>query len=184
MIELKENGNITSETFDDLAQTMDNLSLEDVFESFGSGEVEEATKYIDGLIEAMKNLDVQYDMNTGAVKVNAESLEYLRDAQERAAKGKIQAMIKDLAASKASAEMQVGYIDAQIAAIDAMINYLDAQGEQTVSVDQMMAEADTEYAKVFGQVTDNATSAYKNLTGDNATWAEATIHNIAQVTDA
>ena len=184
LIELKENGNITSETFDDLAQTMDNLSLEDVFESFGSGEVEEATKYIDGLIEAMKNLDVQYDMNTGAVKVNAESLEYLRDAQERAAKGKIQAMIKDLAASKASAEMQVGYIDAQIAAIDAMINYLDAQGEQTVSVDQMMAEADTEYAKVFGQVTDNATSAYKNLTGDNATWAEATIHNIAQVTDA
>ena len=134
--------------------------------------------------QAMKNLDVQYDMNTGAVKVNAESLEYLRDAQERAAKGKIQAMIKDLQASKATAETQVGYIDAQIAAIDAMIKYLDAQGEQTVNVDQMMAEADTEYGKVFGQVVDNTTNAYKDLTGNNATWAEATIHNIAAVTDA
>jgi len=184
LLELKENGQMSTETFDDLAQSLDNLSLEDVFESFSADNVDEATKYIDGLVEAMKNLDVQYDMNTGAVKVNADALEYLRDAQERAAKGKIQAMIKDLAASKASAEMQVGYIDAQIAAIDAMIGYLDAQGDQTVNTDQMMAQADTEYGKVFGQVTDNTVNAYKDLTGDNATWAETTIHNIANVTDA
>ena len=182
--ELNENGYVASDTFDEFAQSLDNLSMEDVFESFGADQVAEATDYINGLVEAMKNLDVEYDLNTGAVKMNAEALEYIQDAQERAAKGKIQAMIKDLAASKAAAEAQVGYIDAQIAAIDAMIGYIDNQGTAKVDTSVMMSEADAEYAKVFGDVVDKSVQGYSDLTGDNAEWARVTIHNISEVTDA
>ena len=182
--ELNENGYVASDTFDEFAQSLDNLSMEDVFESFGADQVAEATEYINGLVEAMKNLDVEYDLNTGAVKMNAEALEYIQDAQERAAKGKIQAMIKDLAASKAAAEAQVGYIDAQIAAIDAMIGYINNQGTAKVDTSVMMGEADAEYAKVFGDVVDKSIQGYADLTGDNAEWARVTIHNISEVTDA
>lgn len=182
--ELNENGYVASDTFDDFAQSLDSLNIKDVFESFDANNVDEATNYINGLVEAMKNLDVEYDLNTGAVRMNAEALEYIQDAQERAAKGKIKALIKDLAASKAAAEMQVGYIDAQIAAVDAMIKYIDAQGDATVNTDTMMAQADAEYAKVFGDVTDKATQGYSDLTSNSAEWAKVTIHNIAEVTDA
>lgn len=182
--EITENGAMASETFDDLAQSLDNLSLEDVYNSFGADQIEEATQYVDGLINAMKNLQFGYDENTGAVKANADALEYVRDAQEKAAKGKIKSMIQDLAATKASSEMQVGYIDAQIAAIDSMIRYLGAESTQAVDTNIMMADADTEYAKVFGDVTDKTTTGYEDITGASAKWAETTVYNIAGVTEA
>lgn len=182
--ELNENGYVASETFDEFAQSLDSLNIEDVFESFDASQVDEATDYINGLVEAMKDLDVEYDLNTGAVKMNAEALEYIQDAQERAAKGKIKSLIKDLAASKAAAEMQVGYIDAQIAAVDAMIKYIDAQGSSKVDTNTMMSQADTEYAKVFGDVTDKTTQAYTDLTSNNVEWAKVSIHNINEVTKA
>ena len=182
--ELKEEGAMTNDTFHDLAGTLDSLSLEDVFESFDASDSEAALDYIDGLVQALKDLDVEYSANTGAVRANAEALEYIQDAQERAAKGKIKSMIKDLAASKAAAEMQVGYIDAQIAAVDAMINYLDTEKDQKVDSNTMMAQADTAYSKVFGDTTDKATTNYQDLTGDSAEWAEVTIKNIAEVTKA
>lgn len=180
--ELNENGAITNETFDDLAHTLDTLSLEDIFASFD--DADEAIAYINNLVDAIDNLDTAYDINTGYVDVNKDSLELLQDAQERAAKGKIKAMINELAASRASAASNVALIDAQIAAIDAMIGYVQASGENTIDTNKMMDEANKEYTDNFNKEMSNVESAYKKIAGDSATWAEATLQNLSVVTEA
>ena len=180
--ELNENGAITNETFDDLAHTLDTLSLEDIFASFD--DPDEAIAYVNNLVDAIDNLDTAYDINTGYVDVNKDSLELLQDAQERAAKGKIKAMINELTASRASAATNVALIDAQIAAIDAMIGYVQASGENTIDTNKMMDEANKEYTDNFNKEMSNVESAYKKIAGDSATWAEATLQNLSVVTEA
>lgn len=180
--ELQENGAITNDTFDGLAGTLDSLNLEDVFNSFS--DYDEAINYVNGLVDAIDNLDAAYDINTGYVKVNQESLEYLQDAQERAAKGKIAAMIDELSASRAAAASNVAYIDAQIAAIESMMQYVQASGDNTIDTNKMMSEANQVYEDSFEENMSNVSEAYSKITGDSVEWAEATIYNISAVADA
>lgn len=182
MKELSDDGAVTNDTFRDLASTLDKLNFEDIFEYFT--DAEDGINYINGLCDALENLDVAYDVNNGYVMMNADSLEYLQDAQEKAAKGKIKAMINDLAASRASAESQVAYIDAQISATEAMINYIQGLGEATVDIDEMKALADKQYDDSFATNMQNVSNNYASITGDSQKWAEATIYDIAAVTDA
>lgn len=182
LAELSENGSMAQDTFGELASTMDSLNFEDVFASFS--DAEEGLTYIEGLCDALENLDVAYDANTGSVTMNAESLNYLQDAQERATKGKIKNMIADLAASKASAESQVAYIEAQIAAVDAMINYINTQGDAKINTADMMEAADSAYTTSFAEEMSKVSNSYSTITGDNVEWARTTIYNIGKVTDA
>lgn len=180
--ELNESGAITNDTFADLAKTLDTLDLKDVFASFEDGD--DAIAYVNQLVQAIDDLDTAYDINTGYVKVNQDSLELLQDAQERAAKGKIKAMINELAASRAAAASNVALIDAQISAIDAMIGYVQASGENTIDTDKMMAEANEQYQADFAKQMQGVEGSYQKITGDSAKWAEATLNNIGEVADA
>lgn len=180
--ELDESGAITNDTFADLAKTLDTLDLKDVFASFENGD--DAIAYVNRLVQAIDDLDTAYDINTGYVKVNQDSLELLQDAQERAAKGKIKAMINELAASRAAAASNVALIDAQISAIDAMIGYVQASGENTIDTDKMMAEANEQYQADFAKQMQGVEGSYQKITGDSAKWAEATLNNIGEVADA
>lgn len=180
--ELNESGAITNDTFADLAKTLDTLDLKDVFASFENGD--DAIAYVNRLVQAIDDLDTAYDINTGYVKVNQDSLELLQDAQERAAKGKIKAMINELAASRAAAASNVALIDAQISAIDAMIGYVQASGENTIDTNKMMAEANEQYQADFAKQMQGVEGSYQKITGDSAKWAEATLNNIGEVADA
>ena len=182
--ELNETGAISFETFEDLAKTLDSLSIEDIYASFDADNAEEAMQYVEGLMTAMDNLELKYDANTGAIQMNADALNYLQDAQERAAKGKIKNTIKELAASKATAESQVAYIEAQMAAVKAMMDYMTLQGDKQISVQDMMSAANSAYTSAFGTEMANVSNNYKAITGDSLEWAETTIHHIADVTDA
>jgi TP901 family phage tail tape measure protein len=182
--ELNETGAISFETFEDLAKTLDSLSIEDIYASFDANNAEEAMQYVEGLMSAMDNLELKYDANTGAIQMNADALNYLQDAQERAAKGKIKNTIKELAASKATAESQVAYIEAQMAAVKAMMDYMTLQGDKQISVQDMMSAANSAYTSAFGTEMANVSNNYKAITGDSLEWAETTIHHIADVTDA
>ena len=180
--ELNQTGAISFDTFSDLAKTMDSLSFEDVFASFS--DAEEGMQYINGLSEALDNLDTSYDANTGSIKMNTTALEYLQDAQERAAKGKIKNTIKELAASKATAESQVAYIEAQMAAVEAMMLYIQNQGDQQINMQDMMAAANSAYTTSFGDEMAKVSNNYSIITGDSLEWASVTISHIAEVTDA
>lgn len=180
--ELNENGAISQDTFAELANTLDTLNLEDIFETFDN--YEDGINYVNGLVDALDNLNAAYDVNTGYVDLNKESLEYLQDAQERAAKGRIKAMINELTASRAAAASNVAYIDAQIASLDAMIKYVQAAGDNQIEIDKMMSEANGIYEKSFEENMGNVRDSYSKITGDSAEWAEATIYNISEVADA
>ena len=180
--ELKENGYITGDAFAELANTMDNLSFEDIFASFDNAE--EGLAYLNGLNDALDNLDVAYDANTDSINMNVESLEYLQDAQERAAKGKIKNMINELAASKASAESQVAYIKAQMAAVEAMIAYLDDGTDKKIKSSDLQAQADSAYVSTFNSSMKEVNKGYSQITGDSLEWAKTTISHISEVADA
>ena len=182
--ELNETGAISFETFEELAKTLDSLSIEDIYASFDVSDSEEAMQYVEGLVAAMDDLELKYDANTGAIQMNADALNYLQDAQERAAKGKIKNTIKELAASKATAESQVAYIEAQMAAVKAMMDYMNLQGDNQISVQDMMSAANSAYTSAFGKEMENVRNNYKTITGDSLEWAETTIHHIADVTNA
>ena len=182
MNELRENGAITNSTFDDFAATLDSLNLEDVFASFD--DTDEAIAYVNNLVEALDNLDVAYDANTGYMKVNEEALGILQDAQERAAKGKIKAMINELAASRAAAASNVAMIDAQISAVEAMAKAVRLSGDNQIDTTKLMDEANQVYTNSFNDNMGDVEDAYKKITGDSATWAEATLNNISKVITA
>lgn len=182
LIELNDTGAITSSTFSDLASVMDSLDLSAVYESFSNRD--EGLNYIHALTESMKNLNVQYDANTGMLKVNAESLEFLQDAQERQAKGKIKSMINDLYATKASVESQIAYIDAQIAAVEQMEKAIVNLGDGNITEKELMSQADNAYTTSLGESMQTIDSNYEKLTESSLQWAKASIFQISEVTDA
>ena len=172
-----KNGGMALDSFIELAGILDDISA-----GIGDlGQLPDGAKYVDEYIDAIDQLNLAYDANTGYITMNGESLQTLQKIQEIQTKAKIAGMIADLKASRATTETELAYIDAQIAATDAAIEMLGAEAGTKVTQSQLMSQADAEYMNVFDSKMADITEGYKNDVTNNSEWATTILNNIGAV---
>lgn len=174
--EFGENGGLALDTFIDLAGIIDSINLDEL------GKLDPSA--IDAYIQAMQNLNLAYDENTGYITMNADSVATLQDIQELQVKSKIAGMINELKASRATVETQLAYIDAQIAATDAAIQVAKLDTENTVTGDQVKAAANSAFTTDFDNSMAAITGAYENDATNQGQWSTTILSNLGTVADA
>jgi hypothetical protein len=176
--EFNENGSISLDTFMDLANIMDNISLEDL------GSLENGREEVDKYITALQNLHLAYDADTGAIQANAESMKSLQDIQQALTKAKLAATIKELKASQATTEMEIAYYDAQIAGAKAILQSLDALTEGEISSAELTQKASTATEQSTTGSLKNINENYQTDVVNNNQWKAAIIKNLADASQA
>ena len=173
--DFNDNGGLALKTFAELANIIDGIDLKEL------GKLDPAL--VEQYANAIDNLNLAYDANTGYITMNAESVESLQDIQELQVKSKIAGLINELKASKATTETQIAYIDAQIAATDAAINAAQLDTQNSITGDELKATANEAFSNDFNTSMQNIMSAYSNDVANQSKWAQATLKNLGKVAE-
>lgn len=174
--EFNENGGMALDTFAELASIIDGINIDDL------GSLDPSA--VDSYVDAINNLNLAYDANSGYVTMNGDALTSLQQIQELQTKSKIASMIADLKASRATTETQIAYIDAQIAATDAAIRAAQLDSQNSVTAAEIKSQANTAFDTSFNQSMANITSSYENDATNQGEWSTTILSNLGTVADA
>lgn len=174
--DFKDNGGMALDTFIELGEIIDKINLDDLSAIDPSA--------IDNYINAIDQLNLAYDANSGYITMNGEALQSLQQIQELQTKSKIAGMIADLKASKATIETGLAYIDAQIAGTDAAIAAAEMSSSATTTADEIKGQADAAYSNFFDEAIGQITDAYQNDVDNQSSWVKATLENLNTAKEA
>lgn len=173
LADFAENGHISADSVTDFFEVLDNFEV-------SSMNPDQITQYL----SALDNLKIGYDAATGSITANGEALQSLQQIQEMQAQAEIEQTKQGLMVKAASLDAQIVMYQAQIDANNSVISQLeDSVGEQ-VELDEIKTMGDQAMVDANAKAAETIGNNYKALTKDSATWAEATIQNIAKVGDA
>lgn len=173
LADFAENGHISADSVTDFFEVLDNFEV-------SSMNPDQITQYL----SALDNLKIGYDAATGSITANGEALQSLQQIQEMQAQAEIEQTKQGLMVKAASLDAQIVMYQAQIDANNSVISQLeDSVGEQ-VELDEIKTMGDQAMVDANAKAAETIGNNYKALTQDSATWAEATIKNIAKVGDA
>lgn len=174
--EFNENGGMALDTFTELANIIDGINIDDL------GSLDPSA--VDSYVDAIDNLNLAYDANSGYITMNGDALTSLQKIQELQTKSKIASMIADLKASKATTETQIAYIDAQIAATDAAINAAQLDSQNSITAAEIKSQANSAFDTSFNKSMENITSSYENDATNQGEWSTTILSNLGTVADA
>jgi len=174
--EFQEAGGLALDTFEELAGIIDKINLEDL------GKLD--PKAIDTYADAIDNLNLAYDANSGYITMNGDALTSLQQIQEIQTKSKIASMIADLKASRATTDTQIAYIDAQIAATDAAIKAAEMDGKSSIESNKVKDAANTVFSANFDKYMTDITEGYENDAVNQGEWSTTILSNLGTVADA
>lgn len=173
LADFAENGHISADSVTDFFEVLDNFEV-------SSMNPDQITQYL----SALDNLKIGYDAATGSITANGKALQSLQQIQEMQAQAEIEQTKQGLMVKAASLDAQIVMYQAQIDANNSVISQLeDSVGEQ-VELDEIKRMGDQAMVDANAKAAETIGNNYKALTKDSATWAEATIQNIAKVGDA
>ena len=173
LADFAENGHISADSVTDFFEVLDNFEV-------SSMNPDQITQYL----SALDNLKIGYDAATGSITANGKALQSLQQIQEMQAQAEIEQTKQGLMVKAASLDAQIVMYQAQIDANNSVISQLeDSIGEQ-VELDKIKTMGDQAMVDANAKAAETIGNNYKALTQDSATWAEATIQNIAKVGDA
>ena len=173
LADFAENGHISADSVTDFFEVLDNFEV-------SSMNPDQITQYL----SALDNLKIGYDAATGSITANGEALQSLQQIQEIQAQAEIEQTKKGLMVKAASLDAQIVMYQAQIDANNSVISQLEDNIGEQVELDKIKTMGDQAMVDANAKAAETIGNNYKALTQDSATWAEATIQNIAKVGDA
>lgn len=176
--EFKKNGAITLDTFSDLASILDNLDFSKI------GAMPGGDQLIDKTVNALDNLNLAYDANTGLIKMNGKALQSLQDIQEVQTKSAILGKINELKANKATIETKIAMIDAEIEGADATLKALEGASDGQIAYTDVTTQANNAVQQSFSETFSKIQGAYSTDVQNMDTWKTAVIKDLADVVDA
>ena len=173
LADFAENGHINADSVTDFFEVLDNFEV-------SSMNPDQITQYL----SALDNLKIGYDAATGSITANGKALESLQQIQEMQAQAEIEQTKQGLMVKAASLDAQIVMYQAQIDANNSVISQLEDNIGEQVELDKIKTMGDQAMVDANAKAAETIGNNYKALTQDSATWAEATIQNIAKVGDA
>lgn len=173
LADFAKNGKISADSVSDFFEVMDNFDIT----SMSSDQI---TQYL----SALDSLKVGYDAATGSITANGKALQSLQQIQELQAQAEIEQTKKQLQVKSASLDAQIVMYQAQINANNAVISSLEDNADEEVALEDIKKTGEAAMTEANKTASETISKNYQALTADSATWAEATIKNIAAVGDA
>lgn len=173
LADFAENGHISADNVTDFFEVLDNFEV-------SSMNPDQINQYL----SALDNLKIGYDAATGSITANGKALQSLQQIQEMQAQAEIEQTKQGLMVKAASLDAQIVMYQAQIDANNSVISQLEDNIGEQVELDKIKTMGDQAMVDANAKAAETIGNNYKALTQDSATWAEATIQNIAKVGDA
>ena len=179
--EFKEKGGMTLDSFKELAGILDGIKLEDLY---AVSDLDNGVNYVNQYIDALDNLKLAYDANTGMITMNGESLKTLQQIQQVQAQAEITNMKNQLIAKKYQTKAEIAYIDAQIEGVKAALAMLETKSASELTAADLTDAANKATQKSFTDTTNALNNSYETDVQNMNTWTMAVVSNLDTATQA
>ena len=176
--DFNKNGSISLDTYKDLAGALDGIDFSKLGQlPDGSAQIKKAT-------DAILNLNLAYDANTGMITMNGKALKALQEIQEAQTKAELLNKINELKATKATWETELAYYDAQIKATSTMLEVLEGTTDGKIKLSELESKAQRVVESEMATSISNITSNYQADANNNSKWKSIVIGNLAEMSNA
>ena len=181
MHEFNEQGSLAFESFGELAKIIDSISIDDLF---SMSNFEKGENYVRQYLDAIEQLNIGIDENTGRITLNGDALEKLQNIQQIQAQSEIKNMKNQAIAKKYQILTEIAYIDAQIAGAEAAIEVLKAKRDSSVDAETVIDAATTAMQQDFTEETDSLQSNFSTDVQNMNTWTLAVVRYLGIASEA
>lgn len=175
MKEIRENGEMTFDTFTDFCGILDKI-INNFDDLAAAGQIE-------NVIKALDSMKLGFDETTGAITVNGDAIQSLQQVEESLVKAQLEGIKKQLLAKNAQFDVQIELLKAEYKANEKTIQWLKSQGEADLALTDIEVEGANNYNEAMRVASSNIGSYYQDLSTDSQNYARSAVSAFTAVAD-